>query len=338
MMKVFFYIFLLLIFAIAINTSSIAYAINNADKPNEIFLHGNLDHTLQNINLNFTLNSGYRIDQLDWSIAGNLGNDYRNVLSELIWKDLEIFQIQFSNRTIIKDSIHFRANVTEGWIHSGSNKDTDYNGNDRTNPWSQTQNTSDDGSVLDFSFGLGYLFKFFNSRIHLTPLIGFSHHRQYLSITDGYQTISEPIWDKQIFPAPLGPFSGLNSSYKTNWLGPWLGADIAYNLTTSAQLIFTIEYHWVDYDAEANWNLIERFEHPVSFEHNASGNGIILKANWCSHLRHNWHLNLELGYQSWQTASGVDRTYFSDGSIVETHLNKVTWESSSVGLGIAYQF
>jgi hypothetical protein len=88
--------------------------------------------------------------------------------------------------------------------------------------------------------------------------------------------------DKQIFPAPLGPFSDLDSSYKTEWTGSWIGLDMAYAWKNLNQLAFSIEYHWADYYAKANWNLIKRFKHPISFEHSADGNGIIINTNWSS--------------------------------------------------------
>jgi hypothetical protein len=327
-------------FSIFIICSNIVFAqtIQSRVTQDESFQNINSTYSSHIIDLSFSLKGGYRIDQLDWSMAGYLREDYINVLSELIWKDIEIFQIQLNNKTIIKDTYYFRGNLSKGWIYKGSNQDTDYNGNDRTAPWSQSKNASDGGNVFDLSLGAGYDFKFISSRLHVTPLIGFSYHRQDLTITDGYQSISEPILDKDIFPAPLGPFSGLNSTYKTEWNGPWLGFDMTYKWQNSSQLILSIEYHWADYYAKANWNLIERFEHPKSFEHNADGNGIVLNTGWRSQFYGNWHFDFDLTFQRWHTDSGVDRTFFSDGSIAETRLNEINWESFSVMLGAVYTF
>lgn len=295
-------------------------------------------YSSQIIDLYFSLKGGYRVDQLDWSIAGNLGHDYWNVLSELIWQDLKIFQIQFDNETTIKDTFYLRGQLKKGRIYSGSNQDTDYNGNDRSNPWSQSKNACNDGSVSDLTLGVGYIFKPSNSRISFTPLVGFSHHGQDLTITDGYQTISEPILDKQIFPGLEGAFDGLDSSYETNWIGPWLGIDVAYDWKNSNRLAFSFEYHWTHYYAKADWNLISRFEHPKSFEHNANGHGIVFNTNWRSQFYKNWSYNFDLSYQRWQTDSGVDRTFFSDGSVSETRLNKVSWESLAVMFGLSCRF
>lgn len=337
MMKNFLRLTFLSFLFFTLNDVSTADAISQITQ-SETFQNEYFSYTSANIDLNFSLIGGYRVDQLDWSIAGHLGNDYWNILSELMWKNIEIFQIQLSNRTLINDSIYFRASIKKGLVFNGSNKDTDYNGNDRINAWSQSQNTSDDGSVMDLSLGVGYALKNLLPKIQFVPLIGFSHNKQCLLITEGYQTISAPVLDKHIFPVPLGPFPGLNSSYKTDWRGPWLGLDIGYSWTNSCLLTFSMEHHWVDYDAEGNWNLIDRFNHPKSFEHNAVGHGKVLRANYCSLFKKDWYYIVDVEYQHWQTKSGVDRTFFSNGSIVDTRLNRVNRESFSVLFGLSYHF
>ena len=42
----------------------------------------------------WTFNTGFRQDSLDWSIAGDTSGNNPNILSELTWTDLEIFQIE----------------------------------------------------------------------------------------------------------------------------------------------------------------------------------------------------------------------------------------------------
>ena len=37
---------------------------------------------------------GYRSDQLDWSIPGDVNGENINIFSELNWEDIEIFQLQ----------------------------------------------------------------------------------------------------------------------------------------------------------------------------------------------------------------------------------------------------
>ncbi len=73
----------------------------------------------------------------------------------------------------------------------------------------------------------------------MTPLLGYSYHEQNLNITDGNQTIPDS-----------GSFPGLNSSYDTEWQGPWIGFDLRFKareIKTFAhrfETYFTYEYHW----------------------------------------------------------------------------------------------
>jgi hypothetical protein len=275
------------------------------------------------------------VDRLDWNIDGYLFENYWNVLSELIWRDLKIFQVQFGNETIVKDRFYFRGDFRNGWILSGSNQDTDFSGNDRTNPLSESKNDSSDGSVSDLSFGIGYVFNVLRNRIDVIPIIGFSHSEQNLTITDGYQTISEEI---PIDAPYVGSFSGLDSSYESNWLGPWIGLDLSYARNDNNRLAFSFEYHWAKYYATADWNLIDSYQHPKSFEHQADGYGILFKSKWHSQFYKNWYYDFRVDYQRWQTNPGTQRTFFSSGSISETRLNEVNWESLSFMLGLSYHF
>ena len=160
----------------------------------------------------FTFSAGYRKDDLDWSIAGEFppGN-YVNILSELTWDDVEIFQLKFQNKTVIPNIFYLRAAVSYGWIYEGDVQDSDYLGNDRTLEFSRSISSSDDDDVFDASIGIGYPIRLGGDVIWtVTPMVGYSYHEQNLTTTDGKQIISD-----FGFPMPLGPFSGLDSTYET---------------------------------------------------------------------------------------------------------------------------
>jgi hypothetical protein len=296
------------------------------------------------VDMVLSLAAGYRVDRLDWNIAGYLDGDYWNVLSELTWKDLEIFQVQLRNKTVIKKRIYLRASFGRGEIYNGRNRDSDYNGNNRTNEWLRSNNATDDGTVFDFSVGAGYQFNFLNQKLHIAPLGGFSHHEQELIISDGNTTISVKPPGKNLDPPPLGPFSGLNSRYSARWDGPWIGVDMSYDWNRKMgwflnhHLALSIEKHWANYSATADWNLIERFAHPKSFTHQADGQGVVLNADWILDFTQRCSMHLNYDYQRWTTGSGVDRTYFSWGEVAETRLNEVNWESSALMLAVSYRF
>ena len=278
--------------------------------------------------------AGYRRDDLNWNIAGDSSGNNPNVLSELTWNDLESFQVNFQGRLVWPNVVALRGKADYGWIYDGENQDSDYAGNNRTFEFSRSNNDTDDDNVWDVSLAIGYPFRTGKPiTATFTPLVGYSHHEQNLTVTDGYQTIP-----------PLGSFAGLNSSYDTEWEGPWIGIDMCFrageprNFIERFETYFSYEYHWADYHAEGNWNLRDDLRHPKSFEHDADGTGWIFGAGLNFMLQRNIALNVNFDYQNWSTDNGNDKVFFSDGTTAKTQLNEVNWTSYALGLGISVRF
>ena len=282
--------------------------------------------------------TGYRVDQLNWNKAHPSGSP--NVLSELTWEDLEIFQLRFGLSALFFQNLKVKGTFAYGFIFDGQNQDSDYLGDDRTQEFSRSNNATDSGETLDASIGVSYVFSFLTDKIAVTPLIGYSYHLQYLSITDGVQTLETP----GITP-PLGPFPGLDSNYDARWQGFWFGLDTAFRIfrrdgvTLAHEFILGGEYHWdADYYGVGNWNLRSDLEHPKSFEHRADGQGYILTGEYRFYLTRKWSLNLNGNYQKWDTDPGSDKMFFSDGTTAMMQLNEVNWESWAVMFGVNCQF
>lgn len=296
---------------------------------------GSVHTTYIKLETDLVFSAGYRQDDLDWNIGGYLTADqYVNVLSELTWDDLESYQIKFQGSLVWPNFVAIRGVADYGWIFDGDNQDSDYAGNDRTLEFSRSNNSADDGDVWDVSLAMGHPFRTGRKVIAtITPLVGYSHHEQNLTIRDGYQTIPH-----------LGAFSGLDSSYDTQWYGPWLGIDLNFKATSIKTFVhrletfFSYEYHWADYEAEADWNLRDDFKHPKSFTHDADGNGWIIRAGFNLALQQHIALNFNFDYQDWSTDSGTDKIFFADGTTAKTRLNEVNWTSYSLGLGLAVRF
>ena len=47
-----------------------------------------------------SVTGGYRTDDLDWNIAGDINGNNPNIISELTWDDLESYQLKFQGRLI----------------------------------------------------------------------------------------------------------------------------------------------------------------------------------------------------------------------------------------------
>ena len=274
----------------------------------------------------FFLGVGSRNDNLDWNIAGGSVN----ILSELKWENLKIAQLSAAARLNIDADWSLRGMLAYGRINSGSNQDSDYNGNNRTVEFSRSNNKGG-GAVRDGSIGLGRTLRLLNdadgNSLSVTPLVGLSIHQQNLTMTEGFQTL----------PA-TGSFPGLDSSYDAKWQGPWVGMDALLDSGGDWSLTVTGEYHWADYSAQANWNLRPDFSHPVSFVHTANGQGILLAAGATYLVSKDWRVGFSVQTQQWSTGRGIDKTFFSDGSVGYSPLNGVNWQSTAINLGIVHHF
>lgn len=279
---------------------------------------------------------GYRSDQLDWAISADSGS---GTLSELSWDDLDIFQIEASGWLEVEKIPYLEknflavANVAFGKILAGTARDSDYVSGAPGGEWSRSVSDADDGLTVDISGAIGPIFEL-NDIIGLsvTPLVGYGFNMQALTMTNGRQVVSS------LASHSLGSIPGLDSTYTAYWHGPWVGTDVDYLIRPEIKISIGVEYHWVDYFAQADWNLRTDFEHPVSFEHEASGNGVVWKLEGEYQLDKKWSLLLNGNIQNWRTDSGTDRTYFNDGQVGKSRLNQVNWDSYALTTGLQYLF
>jgi hypothetical protein len=85
----------------------------------------------------FVLNS-VRIDELQWSIAGNSAGTNPDIRSELTFSDVHSYQITIGGRALINRLVYLRGAFDYGWIQSGRVRDSDYNSDDRHDEYSRS--------------------------------------------------------------------------------------------------------------------------------------------------------------------------------------------------------
>lgn len=302
--------------------------------------------------IDYSFTGGYREDSLNWNIAAPLGKPYfghPNVLSELQWKNITSAQLNAKTEVTSPDGWHVQANVGYGIITGGTQQDSDYDGDFKTREFSRSNNSADSGHMLDASIGGGYRFaqKDENGRVlySATPLVGYAYNEQYLTATNLIQTIArpsrswcDPVYNPSCTPPSLGPYYGLDSRYTTEWYGPWLGFKSTASPLDWMDIFGQFEYHWVDYYGRANWNLRPDFQHPLSFKHSSTGDGVMTSAGMRFWLDPHWAVELNGNYTSMITDPGQDTTYFSNGSVGTTRLNRANWNSWGANAGVRYRY
>lgn len=287
----------------------------------------------------FEYKAGYRIDNLVWTIAGDMSGNNPNILSELTFSDLKIIQGEILITKSLTDKLYLIGDLELGMIINGKNQDSDYLGDNRTHEFSRSYNDCNGNAIFDISTALGYYLipKSEDTKgFGLSGLIGYGINCQNLLLTNGYQAIW--IDPETGTPGETGPISGLNTTYKAYWKGFWIGLNVEKEIKSKIKFILGYEYHQVDYTGEGNWNLRNDFEHPKSFEHITEGTGKVINTglNWIIKDKYKIAIIYSLG--EWETDGGIDKTYFSDGSRISTKFNGANWDTKSIMISVKYLF
>lgn len=255
--------------------------------------------------LQLSLLTGYEQQDLTWSIAGNAAGQSPNVLSELQFKNIGGQSITGALQWNVWNRIIFTADYSRVFIKTGTVADNDYSADNRTQPVYGAVFNSDKGYTQAWSFGAGYHL-FNNNTFSLIPSAGYIISRQSLFLLDR-----------------TGNFPDLNSTYETNWKGPYVKANAILRLINKLKLNVNLGYNQVNYNAKADWNLIQNFQHPVSYRHTAKGFGVDANAGLAYDITSNIAVNLGGGYFTWQTGKGIDELFLNSGGSDKTQLNKV---------------
>jgi len=278
------------------------------------------DNCIIDASIIITPTIGYRIDNMDWNIAGDLNGQNPNILSELKFNDVKTYQSGITARLVV-NGFYMRHSFSYGRIIDGESIDSDYSSDNRTGLFSKSEATIKNYDVQDIDLCFGYQFSFIQNRLKIAPLIGSSYHKLNYCITKGYQIVPEK-----------KPIPGLKSSYNAKWKGYLYGLDIVCKAAKDIFIFSTVEYHTVDYEATADWNLRDDFSHPVSFTHLADGNGYVVKIGVTNKLTKNLKIGVMYNWQKWSAKNGEDRTFVMSENAICTRLNQVNFTSRSINV------
>ncbi|HHM06068.1 MAG TPA: hypothetical protein ENJ19_10060 [Gammaproteobacteria bacterium] len=306
-----------------------------------LFLATAAEGAAYDIELDGNLGLAYRRDNLTWNIAGTSTGTNPNILSELAWNQLHIAELQGELWARLKQRFISRLYGATGEILAGDNQDSDYSSDNRQGEFSRSNNAAG-GRVLDASAGVGYEFRLFDRTVeryaYFAPMIGYSLHRQNLTMFDGVQTVD---------PGGTVPraIDGLDSRYDARWRGGWAGFRFRMEASKRRQMTLRFEYHFkARYRGEADWNLRSDLAHPVSFVHEARGEGFAFEFRDEFQLSRRWGGVFRFSWQAWTTDPGVDTVFTVDETTGQpsgtqtTRLNNVNWRSYSFGLQARYRY
>ncbi|OOQ57624.1 hypothetical protein [Mucilaginibacter pedocola] len=275
-------------------------------------------HAQQKIHLDIA--TGYQREDFKWSIAGNLQGQSPNIYSELQWKKLGGQTISANLQWNFSGRLMLIGAYSRTSIRTGTVRDNDYNGDNRTNPAYDELFDADKGFTRDIVAGLGYRL-IQTENFSLTPYVGYNISKQSLHLLDR-----------------SGQFPDLNSTYDTDWKGPFVKAIGVLKISGKLSLNGNIQYTQANYNAKADWNLISSFQHPVSYRHIAKGYGLEAGASLNYHLTKNIAVNAGGGYYTWQTGEGIDELFLSSGGSEKTQLNGADRKGYRLSAGVVLSY
>jgi hypothetical protein len=242
----------------------------------------------------------YKNENFRWSIAGNEQGENPNILSELIFKPVH------SAGFYVNGSFHFlnrfsaNAYYNKLWTYDGEVTDFDYDGDNRTLPVTQLYLQSKKGNANSLGGSLNYHVLIKND-FDVSFGAGYDVTKELFYITDDTN--------------PL-----LKSTYETEWNGPNLSCNGAFSYN-----IFSIGAgitgNYLQYNAKANWNLVETFEHPVSFRQDAKGYGFDCRLSLGFQPESFMKITLHGLYSDWRTNYGADRLFTTDEGMIKSRMN-----------------
>ncbi|TKC08734.1 hypothetical protein [Pedobacter frigoris] len=268
-----------------------------------------------------SLNTGLFREDFNWSIAGNMDGKNPNVLSELIWKNLEGIQYNINSSYFLSSKIALNASFTYGRISEGKVNDSDYLEDNRKQSVFDESFLSNKGYHQSANFNV-LMKRDLTRKIAVTALFGYDNLVQKLYLLED----------------PNHPTDeNLNSYYKNSWDGLQIGFDVRYSI---GKVSFSGEARagYYKYNAIANWNLVPNFKKPISFEHkaNAYKYGGSLHVSYL--ITRQLEINSGLDCTYGASLAGRDYAYFTDERTATTKFNGAELKSSFVELGLSFNF
>jgi hypothetical protein len=291
------------------------------------------DVLAQPVETRFGVSVGVRSDDTEWRTTGDPSNLNPGLQSSVTFDDLSSSSLIFDGEVIWADKIVMRGNFTTGGYNDGESTQSDFLGGSEV---SRLTASNDDSDFTDISVALGYQFRL-GPATRVVPMVGYGLREQHLEMQQGVQVL-----DPLGMAGGTGPVAGLNNKYDTEWRGAWMGLHVEHDASERVNgarrlsLYARGEYHFGDYELEADENLRPEVKHPRSILQQANANGMVLTVGGAYYLTNTMRVNAGWNYQDWSTDKGLETTFYADGQEGAATLEEANWDSNTVFVGIEY--
>lgn len=256
---------------------------------------------------------GKREDELIWRIGDeNLGTN-GFVVSELEWRDVKSNFLLLEGSHVLSREIVAKWSVGFGDKYAGKNRDSDYCQSAYRDETSRSENSAKRGSIEEFSLALGYLL-LSDAKVDLHLNLGFNTYKNEYTMTDLNQVVSVTFANCRLrnenntgpfVPLGVGRYSGLNSTYTTEFSGLWTGFSLALKPSQHITVNLSGSYYFENkYTGDGYWNL--RGLNGLNFKQSADATGWRLDADSVVTLDNRVDIGVGVHYQRWSIGSGTD--------------------------------
>lgn len=252
---------------------------------------------------------GYSISKTSFNIAGNESGQNPNVLSELIWDPTNAIEYGADAR-LMYNRLVLRADFLLSKTVFGDVSDIDYDGDNRTLPYSKLYLSNHKGTGYSLKFQPGYEWSNRNDISLITFLsVDYISRRLYLLNDKDWQSNNSNY------------ISGLNSYYKYKFPNYGLGMQLDFTFHENWSANVGLEGYLSKYYAYGNWNLIEDFEKPISYEHKGNGKRINTSLGVAYNLSANTKIGLDYQLNHFDVQNGKDYLYTKSDGLLRSRLN-----------------
>lgn len=271
--------------------------------------------------LEFSLAGGYQAASLQWSVAGNLGGQSPNVLSEVKWQKLAGPVLSGGVNLRLIQRVYLQGELYSATVKRGFATDSDYGQDDRGGRTYYAKLNADNGFFRGGSLRIRYDFV--------------DWRRLTIALSAGYRQSQEELYLLDHSNEVPGE-RNLRSVYNTRWHGASAGGSVRYRLSTHVTLSDEVIYGQMYYRATADWNLIDAFQHPVSFRQRTRGFDLQNALTCTYQFKPFLALLLTAMAGRSETGGGIDDLYLASGTVQSTRLNGVSKEVKSIQLGLLF--
>jgi len=283
-----------------------------------IFLCNVISANGQNNRFTFSTGAAINVNDFNWSIAGNSQGQSPNILSELVFNDITSLGVYLEGTYYPLKYLQLVTFYQRNSVLRGEGTDTDYGSDNRKNPTFHQPFFSNNGHLEIFKAGVKYNF------LHRDKFILVAG-TSYKSTVQNFVILSPDLTD-------------LKSTYRVRWQGTEVSIESTYQMNQMLSVGADFAHTFINYEAGANWNLIDLFMHPLSFSQSSKGLGTSIDLKLSYRVNRFLCVSFDGVIGKARAFKGTDISYLKNGTQVSTQFNGSIDHFYGLGLGTTFLF